>query len=336
MATKFLYNESANTGPNAVYLLSPRFLGIAFSLIDDYYTISSVNLKLANYGSPVGTLSVNIYLLAFVGGVWEPTGASLASGTLNQALITDYSGSWTPPYAGVGDLHEITLDAQPVLDRDETYGILCQASGGTLGVDFTAVMASTAYSYGPNVTSTNIVYTGAEWQDYSVVYIIGDAYGTRQVYLPEKAITPNPTDANTGVTLDQNDMTWVDGGLGAINEATTFDVYYGDTSGDLTEVSSAQDAGVATNAFIIWELLYGSPFDYAVTRYWRVDSTNEWGTTTGDEWSFTTLTFDPPVPNPPVPPDPPSPPEPVFNPNFIRTTQRITCACGNQFWYEIS
>ena len=154
---------------------------------------------------------------------------------------------------------------------------------------------------------------------------------------PEKAITPGPTDANSAVTLDQEDLTWIDGGLGAANEALTFNVYYGDTSGSLTLVASAQDAGAVSNLFTIWNLDYGSPFDYAVTRYWRIDSTNDVGTTTGDEWSFTTLTFDPPVPSPPEPdPDDPYPIDYEFDPNFIRTTQRLVCACGHQIWYETS
>jgi len=153
--------------------------------------------------------------------------------------------------------------------------------------------------------------------------------------LPEKAITPGPTHENTSVTLDQNDITWVDGGLGMSNEATAFSVYYGRESGDLTLVSSGQAAGGATNAFVIWDLLYGSPFDYAITRYWRIDSTNEAGTTTGDEWSFTTITFDPPAPSP-SDPDGDFPPDYTFDPNFIRTKNRLVLAAGHQVWYEVS
>ena len=177
-----------------------------------------------------------------------------------------------------------------------------------------------------------------KWGYSSIIFDLWSDWGSFTIGgLPEKAVTPGPTNANSDVTLDQNDLTWIDGGFGAENEATHFSVYYGDTSGDLTLVSDGQTAGGATNSFIIWELLYGSPFDYAVTRYWRVDSTNEWGTTTGDEWSFTTLTFAPPGPSPPDPdPDDPYPIDYEFDPNFIRTTQRLTLASGHQFWYEIS
>ena len=183
---------------------------------------------------------------------------------------------------------------------------------------------------------------------YSMTLYPRDGYTTNNFYNqiigtaasigpPEKAITPGPTNENTDVTLDHEDLTWVDGGLGAQNEATTFNVYYGTESGSLTLVSSAQDAGETSNSFTIWDITNGSPFDYQVTRYWRIDSTNDVGTTTGDEWYFTTMTFDPPQPDPPDPDpyDPPRPPDYTFDPNFIRTTKKIVLAAGHQIWYEI-
>jgi hypothetical protein len=97
---------------------------------------------------------------------------------------------------------------------------------------------------------------------------------------PSKATTPAPADAVTNVTLDQANITWVDGG-----GADTFDVYYGTESGNLSLVSSAQ-AGVS---FTVTGITNGSPYEYLITRYWRIDSTNAAGTTTGDEWSFTTI-----------------------------------------------
>lgn len=100
---------------------------------------------------------------------------------------------------------------------------------------------------------------------------------------PTKAKTPAPTDAASDVTLDQATLTWEDGG-----NADTYNVYYGDTSGNLTLVSSAQ----AGTSLTVTGITLGSPYDYVVTRYWRIDSINAGGTTTGDEWSFTTINFD--------------------------------------------
>ncbi|KKL18436.1 hypothetical protein LCGC14_2475540 [marine sediment metagenome] len=101
--------------------------------------------------------------------------------------------------------------------------------------------------------------------------------------LPEKPINPTPTDAAADVTLDQATITWEDGG-----RATSYDVYYGDTSGSLTLVSSGQ-AGLS---FTVDGITLGSPFDYLITRYWRIDAVNASGTTTGDEWSFVSIAFD--------------------------------------------
>jgi len=134
---------------------------------------------------------------------------------------------------------------------------------------------------------------------------VGDTWSFEPAsVLPDKAITPGPTHENIEVTLDHENLTWIDGGLGESNEATHFNVYYGTASGALTLVSSGQAAGVASNLFTVWGVEYGSPYDYAVTRYWRIDSTNGAGTTTGDEWSFTTLSegYVPPYP-PPRPDD---------------------------------
>jgi hypothetical protein len=100
---------------------------------------------------------------------------------------------------------------------------------------------------------------------------------------PEKAINPSPTNASTSVTLDQATISWEDGG-----NADTFDVYYGPDADNLSLVSSAQ----AGTSFTIFEQDYGSPFDYEINRAWRIDSTNQYGTTTGDVWTFTTMTFD--------------------------------------------
>jgi hypothetical protein len=65
----------------------------------------------------------------------------------------------------------------------------------------------------------------------------------------------------------------------------TYDVYFGESPGSLELLAS----GLVTT-----QLAVVGPFEYDTTYYWRVDATNENGTTTGDVWSFTTLEFKPP------------------------------------------
>jgi len=159
-----------------------------------------------------------------------------------------------------------------------------------------------------------------------------------------KATNPTPDNAATNVTLDQATLTWEDGGT-----SDSFDVYYGTESGDLTLVSSAQEG----LSFTITGITDGSPYDYLVTRYWRVDSRVGVTTVTGDEWSFTTIR----LLYPSVPywyadgpfwyilldPDADPPPDGVedtdyeivsFSANFIRTNRKLVAASGNAFYYE--
>ena len=119
-----------------------------------------------------------------------------------------------------------------------------------------------------------------------VTVAITQVEGETYVEAPTKANTPAPGDAAVDVTLDQATLTWVDGG-----GADTFDVYYGTVSGSLTKVSSAQ----AGASFTVTGVTDGSPYSHLITRYWRIDSTNAGGTTTGDEWSFTTIRSRPPT-----------------------------------------
>ena len=168
--------------------------------------------------------------------------------------------------------------------------------------------------------------------------------------VPSKASTPAPGNAVSNVTLDQATLGWVDGG-----GAETFNVYYGDTSGDLSLVSSAQ----AGASFTVTGITLGSPYSYLITRYWRIDSTNAGGTTTGDEWSFTTIRLSAPtvtyfypttgqyyqlliqadgsygdVPGVGV-----ENTDYIFLaagylPNFIKTTRKLVSVANSKVWYE--
>jgi hypothetical protein len=176
---------------------------------------------------------------------------------------------------------------------------------------------------------------GVEGEDYSA---------------PTKANTPTPTNGSTSVSLDQATLTWADGG-----GADTFDVYYGTESGNLTKVSDAQ----AGTSFAVTGITNGSPYEHLTTRYWRIDSTNVGGTTTGDEWSFTTIRSNPPtqtyfyattgqyyqllVQADGSYGDPPGVGvEDVdfvflaagYEANFIRTSRRLVAAANDKMWYE--
>jgi hypothetical protein len=177
MAEKFIYNDSAHIAPYS-FLTSPNVYGINFNLLSAYYQITEVYLKLANFGTPVGLLTVNIYALTFVGSSWQPTGDVLATGNIAQELITDYTDSWSSPYTGVGALYKIDLGAGVLLAPLTQYGILFNASAGQLGVSFTAIMnSSPSGGYGPNVAASNFVFRNSTWQLFNTSFAVAQGWG---------------------------------------------------------------------------------------------------------------------------------------------------------------
>lgn len=101
-------------------------------------------------------------------------------------------------------------------------------------------------------------------------------YGVRS--LPNKAQDPVPEHEATEVDFSSRTIMWTDGGY-----ADTFNVYIGDAADNLTLVSAAQE----DSEYIL------SDADMALwpegTCYWRIDSINEIGTTTGNVWNFTII-----------------------------------------------
>jgi hypothetical protein len=93
---------------------------------------------------------------------------------------------------------------------------------------------------------------------------------------PGVVTNPTPSDTATGQTLSQV-LTW-EGAVGA----DTYSVYAGD--------SGLVSLGDPISGVEWSEVGWGHDTTYT----WRVDSTNQFGTTEGDEWTFTTLALRPP------------------------------------------
>ncbi len=90
------------------------------------------------------------------------------------------------------------------------------------------------------------------------------------VFKPQPATTPNPPNGSTGRSISQT-LSWANGG-GAIS----YDVYFGTSN---PPSSKGNQTGTTYNP---------GTLAYATTYYWRIDTKNSAGTTTGDVWSFTT------------------------------------------------
>ena len=217
---------------------------------------------------------------------------------------------------------------------------------GFAGVEWSAQTFTPSSTY----TITSVVLRMARWAAFAAPGTITVNIKATESAAPTKATNPTPADTATSVTNNQATITWDDGG-----GADTFDVYYGTESGSLSLVSSAQ----AGTSFTVTGITDGSPYNHLSTRYWRIDSTSTGGTTTGDEWSFTTLRLDPPGPtrfyvttgqyyqllvqSDGSLGDPPG----VgventdfvylaagYEANFISTTRKLVAIAENRFWYE--
>jgi hypothetical protein len=104
---------------------------------------------------------------------------------------------------------------------------------------------------------------------------------------PGQPTTPYPANAAVSVSLNVSSLTWADGG-----NTDYFKVYVGDTSGSLTWIAST----ITSLPLVDYLATISYPFDYYNTLYWRVDAVNTVATTSGVEWSFTTLKLTPPSP----------------------------------------
>ena len=280
-------------------------MGNYFTPRDGQWTISSVEVFFGKYvhGAASTPLTCQIYSTADLNRGVPTALVATSTTTITPSDLAATGWTWETSAWQTFDFDDV------VCDKLKTYVVTVKCLDETpYDEDIAAVWVFSA----PGTTHVpNFVYGKSNYNIYSSSWNVLAGGGCihyrvngTELALPEKAITPGPTNANEAVELDQEDLTWVDGGLGEANAATTFNVYYGTTSGALTLVSSGQAAGVATNLFTVWGVEYGSPYEYAVTRYWRIDSTNASGTTTGDEWSFTTLSEGYVPPYPPPRPDP--------------------------------
>jgi len=227
------------------------------------YTITDVALYGWKYGTP-GNITVSI---KGVDADSKPTGDDLCTVTVDPSVVS------TLPTIG---WYTFTFVAPHVLSDATEYAIVVRtATGSTSNYYCPFGYGSSGYAGGGSAISTN---SGASWGNISTTNDMDfRIYGG--VALPSKPTTPSPTDALTDITLDHTPLSWVDGG-----GADTFEVYLRVQGEDWTLVGVAQ-------AGITWTI----PFEtitYGTTYEWRVDATNVYGTTTGDTWSFDSITFD--------------------------------------------
>ncbi len=214
------------------------------------YTLTEVWLRMAN-SSPAynGTLTLDLYSVS--GGEPNAKIATLWSGSVNSwGTVQSWralTGISQAITNGVTYAHVVTLSPS----RDATHYIRWSGKTGYAG--------GVGYQEDPDGTYTDATI---DWHFVN--------YGA--VSLPTKADTPSPANNATGVDFSAFGLSWNDGG-----GADTYDVWIG-PSGNLVKVSSAQAGTTYTSQL--------SECATGAKTYWRIDSTNGSGTTTGDTWNF--------------------------------------------------
>jgi hypothetical protein len=93
--------------------------------------------------------------------------------------------------------------------------------------------------------------------------------------LPAKASNPTPPNSSTDQPLDLATLSWA-----AASGANSYNVYFGDAMTTYTLIAEE----ITSTATAITQSL-----GFSATYTWRVDSINPGGTTTGDDWTFTTV-----------------------------------------------
>ena len=161
---------------------------------------------------------------------------------------------WSPTPDATSYL--VYLGTTPSLGTNELHG---EQTGTTLQPD-TSLRSDITYYWRVDTKNAGGITTGDVWSF------------TTEVQPPPKATGPQPEDDATGVGIFV-DLSW-----SPAPGATSYIVYFGTTP--LLGAGELQGEQPSTT--------FDAALRYDATFYWRVDTKNDGGTTTGDVWSFTT------------------------------------------------
>ena len=193
-------------------------------------------------------------------------------------FVRGYNGFWNTLYSLTGNgggLHTITLPYNGAFSSHRLYFF------EAYDTDDDELNDSEESLFNSSITSTD---TDSDGFNDRQEFINGtDPNGADP---PLQAHSPNPANGATNVAANVT-LSWSNGGA-----ASTYKVYLGtDSTPDSGEYKGQQTG----TSYVAGTLASGT------TYYWRIDSVNAGGTTTGSVWSFTTKL---PPPSPPVSPTP--------------------------------
>jgi len=187
--------------------------------------------------------------------------------------VVEYSNTTNPTNCGFVGGVDATLGYSDTLNFFDSDTSLQSTTTGNATAKTTILMMDidTFSTAGWSIADIS-TYAGETW-----IIEDGVTYPLMGWMFPCKATTPDPADEEVGTDFSDYTLSWVDSDVDASN---TFDVYIGESEALLTLISSTQEA----TSLVIPEA--DRLAKTVETWYWRVDSTNEAETTTGDVWTF--------------------------------------------------
>jgi hypothetical protein len=218
------------------------------------FTLEQVDLKLADgTGTPDVTVNIDLYA---VDGSHKPTGASLYSiGSIDQDTLT-----------GTTTWHSFS-GLSYVLSGTTEYAIVCDVNTKDGTSNFRWAQGNASYTDGVDWIPQGCQDWSGHTGTWNFRVYSADA-------TPSKPTNPDPADDATDVDFSDLTLDWDDGG-----GADTFDTYVGDAADNLTKIGNALEA-----TFYVLDASERALFTSHC--YWRIDATNDQGTTTGDVWDF--------------------------------------------------
>ncbi|MDD5511619.1 MAG: hypothetical protein PHI12_12545 [Dehalococcoidales bacterium] len=190
-------------------------------------------------------------------------------------------------------------------------------------------------------------YGTTEWYSTGVAYVY-TLYGEIEEPPPPpaQATNPTPTDNAWGVKLNLPYLQWE-----CETEGATFDVYFKQASGEafgfFTQIANDWPLNfiflpdvidpelVFPSNGKIPPLTYGGNVGAGEGYYWRVDTRSGEEVVQGDVWSFSTISFAPPLPDGlTLPPGTTEPTGVATGRNAMKTLRRLVAFTKNSVFYE--
>lgn len=237
------------------------------------FDLYSVSAKMALATGVPGTVYCDIYA---ADGDHFPTGGSLGTASINSSTFETFPS-----------ISSLLFTFSPVvtLTAATQYCFVFDTSSGSYNAHYIYLYMTLAGSY----ASGQVAAYDGSWHDGGAADIGASIRSATAA--PTKATNPSPADDATDEDFSGLQLSWDDGG-----GSDTYNVYIGET-GDLTAVSTAQVGTTYTTTMAELETIFGTdPIEQKI--YWRVDATNAYGTTTGDEWDFDSRPAKASVPSP--------------------------------------